>query len=101
MDSDSRWHRLRVQRYFGTKSDRAWRCGGLSEVFVLWGIGATLVGQVAAIVLLARAFSPGHWVRSLFSILSICVSGLALLLVFFFVWLTWFQVHRASGLVLP
>jgi biopolymer transport protein ExbB/TolQ len=75
--------------------------GGLSEVFVLWGIGATLVGQVAAIVLLAKAFSPGHWVRSLFSILSICLSGLALLPVFFFVWLTWFQVHRASGLVLP
>jgi hypothetical protein len=75
--------------------------GGLSEIFVLWGIGAALVGQVAAIVLLCRALSPGHWARSLFSVLSICLSGFTLLLVFLFVWLTWFQVHRASGLVLP
>jgi hypothetical protein len=75
--------------------------GGLSEMFVLWGIVATLVGQAAAIILLFRAFSSGHWVRSLVSVLSICLSGLTLFLVFFFVWLTWFQVHRSSGLVLP
>jgi hypothetical protein len=75
--------------------------GGLSEMFVLWGIGAALVGQAVAIVLLIRALSPGHWVGSLFSVLSICLSGFTLLLVFLFMWLTWFQVHRISGPVLP
>jgi hypothetical protein len=65
--------------------------GGLSELFVVWGIGAILIGQVAAIVLLSRAFSPGHWVRSLFSVLSICLSGFMLLLVGLFFWLSWFR----------
>jgi hypothetical protein len=32
--------------------------GGLSEIFVLWGIAAILVSQAAAIVLLTRAFTP-------------------------------------------
>jgi hypothetical protein len=68
--------------------------GGLSELFVLWGIGAILIGQVAAIVLLFRAFSPGHWVRSLVSGLSICLSGMMLLLVGLFFWLSWFQAHH-------
>jgi hypothetical protein len=68
--------------------------GGLSEIFVLYGIGAILVGQVAAIVLLFRAFSPGHWARSLFSVVSICLSGLMLLLVGLFLWFSWFQTHH-------
>jgi hypothetical protein len=68
--------------------------GGLSEMFVLYGIGAILVGQVASIVLLFRTFSPGHWVRSLFSVLSICLSGLMLLLVGFFLWFSWSQTHH-------
>jgi hypothetical protein len=68
--------------------------GGLSELFVRYGIGAILVGQVAAIVLLVRAFSPGHFVRSLFSVVSICLSGLMLLLVGLFFWLSWFANHH-------
>jgi hypothetical protein len=68
--------------------------GGLSELFVVWGIGAILISQVAAIVLLFRAFSPGYSVRSLFSGLSICFSGLMLLLVGLFFWLSWFQTHH-------
>jgi hypothetical protein len=68
--------------------------GGLTELFVVCGIGAILIGQVAAIVLLFRAFSPGHWMRSLFSALSICMSGLMLLLVGLFFWLSWFQTHH-------
>jgi hypothetical protein len=68
---------------------------GLVESFVLWGIVAILVGQVTAIVLLFRAFSPGHWVRSLFSVLSICLSGLMLLLVGLFLWMSWFQQHHS------
>lgn len=68
--------------------------GGLAEMFVMCGIGATLIGQVAAIVLLFRAFSPGHWTRSLFAVLSIGLSGLMLLFVGLFLWLMWFQSHR-------
>jgi hypothetical protein len=68
--------------------------GGLSESFVVCGIGAILVGEIAAIVLLFRAFPPGHWMRSLFSVLSICFSGWMLLLVGLFFWLSWFQTHR-------
>jgi hypothetical protein len=69
--------------------------GGLTEIFVVWGIGAIVIGQVAAIILLFRAFSPGHWVRSLFSVLSISISGLMLLLVGLFLWLSWFQGHHS------
>jgi hypothetical protein len=68
--------------------------GGLSETFVLYGIGAILLVQIAAIVLLFRAFSPGHWARSLFCVVSICMSGLMLLLVGFFLWFSWFQTHH-------
>jgi hypothetical protein len=68
--------------------------GGLTELFVVWGIGAILIGQVVAIVLLFRAFSPGHWVRSLFSVLSIRLSGFMLLLLGLFFWLSWFQAHH-------
>jgi hypothetical protein len=70
--------------------------GGLAELFVLWGIIAIVIGQTAAIVLLFRAFSPGHWLRSWFSVLSICLSGLMLLLVGFFLWFSWFRSHHTS-----
>ncbi len=68
--------------------------GGLTELFVVWGIGAIIIGQVVALIFLFRAFSPGNLVRSLFSILSICLSGLMLLLVGLFLWLSWFQKHH-------
>jgi hypothetical protein len=68
--------------------------GGLAEIFVLYGVAAILVGQIAAIVLLSRAFSPGHWARSLLSVVSICFSGLMLLLVGIFLWCSWFQTHH-------
>jgi len=68
--------------------------GALSEIFVLYGIGAILVVQIAAIVLLIRAFSPGHWVRGMFSVLSVCLSGLMLLLVGLFCWWSWFQTRH-------
>ena len=70
--------------------------GGLAELFVVWGIVAILVSQVAAIILLFRAFSPGHWMRSLLSVLSICLSGLMLLLVGLFLWFAWFRSHHTT-----
>jgi hypothetical protein len=69
--------------------------GGLTELFVTWGIGSILIAQVAAMILMFRAFSPGHWIRSLFSVLSICLSVLMLVLVGLFLWLSWFQKHQS------
>jgi hypothetical protein len=69
--------------------------GGLPEMFVLSGIGAILISQVAAMVLLFRAFSPGHSARTLFSVLSVCLSGLMLLLVGLSLWLLWFRTRPA------
>jgi hypothetical protein len=68
--------------------------GGLTELFVVWGIGAILIGQVTAIILLSRALSAGHWMRNLFSFVSIGLSLLMLLLVGLFLWLSWFQAHH-------
>jgi hypothetical protein len=68
--------------------------GGLMETFLLFGLLATFVSQVAAIVLLARAFESGHWLRNLFLAGSLCLSGLMLLLFCAFLWLSWFQTHH-------
>jgi hypothetical protein len=65
--------------------------GGLAETFILVGLLATLVFEVAAIIMLLRAFERGHWLRSLFSAFSICLGGLMLLLLGLFLWLNWFQ----------
>jgi hypothetical protein len=69
--------------------------GGVTELFVVWGIAAILIGQVTAISFLFRAFSAGHWMRSLLSVLSICLSGLMLILLGLFLWLSWFQAHHS------
>jgi hypothetical protein len=53
--------------------------GGLAEMFAMCGIGAILIGLATAIFLLLRAFSPGDSMQNLFSVLSICLSGLMLL----------------------
>lgn len=65
--------------------------GGLAEGFVLWGVCAMIIGQVAAIVLLLRAFSIRGLTRTLFSLLSICMSVLMLFLVGSFLLITWFR----------
>ena len=45
--------------------------------------------------LLFRAFARGHGVRSVFSVLSIGVSGLMILLFTLSLWVFWFQNHHA------
>jgi hypothetical protein len=70
--------------------------GGLTETFLLFGLLATVVFEVAAIILLVRSFEPGHWLRSLFLTLSLGLSGLMLLLFGAFLWLSWFQIHRPT-----
>jgi hypothetical protein len=68
--------------------------GGFTEGLVLWGIGTIIIAQVIAIVWLFRAFSRESWMRNLVSAVSICLSGLMLLLVGAFFWTTWFWGHR-------
>jgi len=67
--------------------------GGLSELFVLWGIGSMIISQVAALVWLCRAFSREHWVRNVVSVFSICLSGLMLVIVCFCLWFAWSQTR--------
>jgi hypothetical protein len=68
---------------------------GLLELFVLWGIGTMLITQVTALILLFRAFERTRMLRSLFAPVSICLSGLMLLLIGLFLWYPWFQRHHA------
>jgi hypothetical protein len=69
--------------------------GGFAEGYVLVGLAATLICKIGAMALLFRAFSRGHVVRSVFSVLSICVSGLMILLFTLSLWMFWFQSHHA------
>ncbi len=68
--------------------------GGFAEMYVLLGLAATLICEVSAMVLLFRAFSRGHGVRSAFSVLSISVSGLMILFFCLSLWVFWFQTHH-------
>ena len=68
--------------------------GGFVEMYVMLGLAATMICEVSAMVLLFRAFSPGHGVRSAFSALSICVSGSMILLFCLSLWLLWFESHH-------
>jgi hypothetical protein len=68
--------------------------GGFAEMYVLLGLAATLICEVSAMVLLFRAFSSGHGVRSVLSVVSICVSGLMILFFGFSLWIFWFMSHH-------
>jgi hypothetical protein len=62
--------------------------GGFSEAFATFGFATAVVFEVIAMVLLFGAFSRGHSLRSLFSVLSICCCLLMLSGFGFFVWLS-------------
>jgi hypothetical protein len=68
--------------------------GGFAEMYALVGLAATLICEVSAMALLFRAFSRGHGVRSVFSVLSICMSGLMIMLFCLSLWLFWFENHH-------
>ena len=68
--------------------------GGFVVAYRWSGLAATLICEVGAMALLFRAFSRGHGARSAFSVLSICVSGLMILLFCLSLWLLWFQMHH-------
>ena len=69
--------------------------GGFAEGYVMMGLAATLICEVGAVAMLFRAFSPEHGVRSAFSVLSICMSGLMILLFCLSVWIFWFESHHS------
>lgn len=68
--------------------------GGFAEMYITVGLAATLICEVWAITLLFRAFSRGHGLRSAFSILSLCISGLTLVLFCLSLWLFWLQSRQ-------
>jgi hypothetical protein len=68
--------------------------GGFAEMYITVGLAATLICEVWAMTLLFRAFSRGHGLRSAFSVLSLCISGLTLILFCLSLWLFWFQSHQ-------
>ncbi|MBZ5571614.1 MAG: MotA/TolQ/ExbB proton channel family protein [Acidobacteriia bacterium] len=70
--------------------------GGLAEAFLMFGMVATLVFEVGAIVLLVRAFSGKHWLRSLFSVVSIFLSALMIFLLGLCVWFFLVPAARTS-----
>ena len=68
--------------------------GGVVETQVMVGLAATLICEVSAMVLLFRAFSRGHELRSAVSVFSIGMSGLLILLFGLSVWFFRFAHHR-------
>jgi hypothetical protein len=70
--------------------------GGLNEIFVSYGVAATLLAQVFAIVFLCRTFASGRSLRNFFSIVSLCLSGFMIVMVVLFLWLTWSWSHHVS-----
>ncbi len=70
--------------------------GGLAEAYLTLGVGLTLVFEVAAIILLLRAFSRDHMMRSVFSVASICCSVLILVLFGLFGWLFFFKMPHVG-----
>lgn len=52
--------------------------GGLTQGFTVFGLAAFVVCEVAAIFLLARTLSKEYKLRSLLSVVSMCVSALML-----------------------
>jgi hypothetical protein len=65
---------------------------GSAEAFATFGLAAFLVFEVAAIVLLVRAFSKEHTMRAFFSVISICCSGLMLAILGLCLWF-FFRLH--------
>lgn len=65
---------------------------GLAEAYLTLGIVLTFIFELAAIILLLRAFSRDHPMRSAVSIVSICFSTLIIVLFGVFVWLLFFKM---------
>jgi hypothetical protein len=70
--------------------------GGFTEILLIYGVAGTFVAQLSAVVLLSKSLLPGHPVRNFFSILSLCLSGLMIVIIAAFLWLSWSWAHHAG-----
>jgi hypothetical protein len=70
--------------------------GGFTEILLIYGVAGTFVAQLFAIVLLSKSLLPGRPVRNFFSILSLCLSGLMIVIIAAFLWLSWSWSHHAG-----
>jgi len=61
--------------------------GGMAEGLVTFGLAAIVITQFGAVVVLARTFSKGHFLRNCFSAVSMICSILLISLMGLFVWL--------------
>jgi hypothetical protein len=68
--------------------------GGFSEILLMYGVVGTFVAQLFAIVLLSKSLLPGRPLRNFFSILSLCLSGLMIVVIAVFLWLSWSWAHH-------
>jgi hypothetical protein len=63
--------------------------GGLSD----WGLIAIIpLGSIAALILLARSFARGHWLRSMVAVVSMLWSSTVLCLLALLIWVL--HTHR-------
>jgi len=69
--------------------------GGFGELLSVFGLAAALVFEIVAIVLLVRAFSKEHPIRSLLSVFSVCCSGLMITILGLFLWLLFFRLPHS------
>jgi hypothetical protein len=70
--------------------------GGFTEIFLMYGVIGAFIAQLFAIVLLSKSLLPEWPVRNFFSILSLCLSGLLIVLIAVFLWLSWSWAHHAG-----
>lgn len=70
--------------------------GSLAEAYVTAGLGLTIVLEFAAIVLLVRALTKESWTRSIWSVVSIGMSGLVLSIAGLFCWLVYFGLPHMN-----
>jgi hypothetical protein len=61
--------------------------GGIAEGLATFGLAAIVITQVGAIVVLARTFSRGHFLRNCFRAVSMICSLLLISFMALFVWL--------------
>jgi|SRR3954454_14422898 hypothetical protein len=60
--------------------------GGLFGGVMTFGLAAIGLSEIAAVVLLSRSFSPGHSMRGLVSVLSICSALLLIGILGLLIW---------------
>ena len=70
--------------------------GGMAEALVWWGLATLVAAQLVALIWLVRCFSKQDTFHNLISFVSICASGMMLILVCGFLWLAHFIAHQSS-----